>query len=147
MTFRKLWLSVGCVLLALALTPIKKVDGIDEGIRMILANPLILPLAVVLEELLFRLPLILPLALFGVGRVTLAAAFLLSFGFGQLHGDWHWLVQGPGGFLLCLVFIKCGGARGGTGYAKAFTSACAVHLLFNSILLAPTLIGHWLGLK
>lgn len=141
----KLVISVVCISLALMVTPIAEVEGIREVLDTIMRRPDLLLWVVMAEELLFRLPLVFFLAIWKVGRVTLVAAVVLSLIFGEMHGPWHALVQGPGGMVMCVAFIKCGGARGGWGYAKGYASAVAVHLCFNSIFLVPMLISHALG--
>jgi hypothetical protein len=139
-------LSIVCVVAAHAVVPIGPVDGAQELIELFMRRPDLLLWGAALEEALFRLPLAIFLLAVGVGRVTIGAAALLSFAFGELHGPWHALVQGPAGFLLCIVFIKCGGARKGRGFIKGYGSAVAVHTGFNTVLFVLTLIGRLFGI-
>ncbi len=92
------------------------------------------------EEIKFRL---FPLAIvveigWSIKRILIVAA-ASSLIFGYIHGGWPCIfLQGIGGFLYCLLFLKCG------GYQKKFGQALAVtimtHFLFNAILITAALL-------
>jgi membrane protease YdiL (CAAX protease family) len=83
-----------------------------------------------LEEGIFRFPLAFVAIL--AERLVIPVAIASSFIFGCVHGDiTNVAVQGLGGFVLCLVFLKCGGYRDGF---KGLAASSAVHILYNSIL-------------
>lgn len=91
-----------------------------------------LPLSAAFEETLFRLPLALFIQMNIPPMYLLVVAALLSVIFGYAHGGW-WQVplQGVGGFIFCLVFLKCGGLE--EKFGKAFFSSSCAHLLLNWI--------------
>lgn len=92
----------------------------------------LLPLLAAIEELIFRLPLVIFIKCNApLGTIALAA-ILLSFEFGLAHGGWIGVpVQGIAGIVLCTVFLKCGGLQ--KKYLKAFFSGTFVHFAYNFI--------------
>ena len=85
-----------------------------------------------------------PLAfLSGVGLSTakvLVFAIIFSVIFGFLHGGIpNIFIQGVGGFMYSVLFLKCGGLQG--NYTKAIATSTAVHFLFNMTLLAIAIIS------
>jgi hypothetical protein len=86
------------------------------------------------EEIKYRAPLIL-LRLADQERVTGLALFLaavFSVVFGINHGGWQNIfVQGSGGFLYCLLFLKAGGISG--NFFRALAATTGVHFLHNSV--------------
>jgi membrane protease YdiL (CAAX protease family) len=90
----------------------------------------ILPIAALGEELVFRLPLALFIHHDARPVTILIAALVLSVLFGGAHGGWWQIpVQGVGGFIFCLAFLKCGGLK--KKYGKALFSGTAIHLGCN----------------
>lgn len=64
----------------------------------------------------------------------IAIAVVLSIAmFGWIHGGVQFIfVQGIGiGLPFCLIFLKCGGMRGGWGFVKASWIVIATHLVWN----------------
>ncbi len=98
----------------------------------------LLGLSAISEEFFFRAPL------FAIGKacsrtVTLGAAAGLSIIFGLLHGGLaHIPLQGVLGFILSLVFLKCGGLQ--CNFYKALAASSATHFLYNMGVVA---IGRW----
>jgi membrane protease YdiL (CAAX protease family) len=99
------------------------------------------------EEMLFRL---IPFGILGllVGRhrwLLLLAALGLSALFGFVHGGaTHIMLQGGGGLIYSVVYLKCGGWNWGLPRAfrsdaaalpgspfRGFLAACTIHALFN----------------
>lgn len=97
------------------------------------------PFAVFMEEAVWRLLLVLPLAFIVESKarpkVLLVSTLLLSMIFGYIHkipgGIPSILLQGVGGLLLSVVFLKCGGLQG--KYWKALGASTCVHIVFNWI--------------
>ena len=95
--------------------------------------PLILTVMVFFEEGLFRLPLAIAVERNWSLKTVLACALVLSAIFGFCHGGIHHIfLQGVGGIMLSVLFLKCGGAQ--KNYAKAFTATSAAHFLFDEVL-------------
>lgn len=104
-----------------------------------LANPSITDFFIVLviigpvmEELIFRfIPLYIilsPRSKDFNGVIIMATAASVIFGY--LHGGIaHIFIQGVGGFLLCLLFLKCGGYH--RRYFKGFCASFSAHALLN----------------
>ena len=90
---------------------------------------------ITLEEVFWRLPLILPLYLRWSAKNVLIVAVILSCFFGSIHGGIsHIPLQGMCGFLLSLMFLKCGGFQG--KYCRAFSVVLLTHLIFDGICVA-----------
>ncbi len=92
------------------------------------------PLTVLVEEILFRLPLaILVWKKWPLERI-LFSVLGLSLLFGLMHGGiWHVFSQGVGGMIYSVLFLKCGGFQG--RYIKAVLVTFLTHLIFNSAVL------------
>ena len=111
--------------------------------KTLFAQPvnLVLVLAILIgalvEEILFRFPLSI-LGLIGAGpQLTLLGACILSGIFGWCHGGVsHVLIQGPFGFLLSMLYLKCGGYQGNV--VKALFTTTLVHAGFNLFLVIGT---------
>jgi membrane protease YdiL (CAAX protease family) len=99
-----------------------------------LSFPFFLLTAVFLEESLFRLPLaILIQRGWRIGKI-LVSALILSILFGLYHGSIHHIfVQGIGGFIYSILFLKCGGLQ--KNYQKALCTTTITHFLFNTIII------------
>lgn len=102
----------------------------------------VLFIAAAAEELIFRLfPLVAAFLIFGRRLIpVLAIALGASLIFGVLHGNYlNIFIQGASGFLLSLLFLKCGGYNG--NILKAVASSSLGHFLLNG-LIALTLFLH-----
>lgn len=102
--------------------------------------PVILLGLATMEEVMFRFPL----ALFVEGDWRmgdiLIVAVLLSALFGILHGGLiNIFLQGVGGFLWSLVFLKCGGAE--KNYAKGVLASTLCHFFFNCAVAMPAIMS------
>ncbi|NTW14672.1 MAG: CPBP family intramembrane metalloprotease [Candidatus Moranbacteria bacterium] len=85
-----------------------------------------------IEEMLFRLPLVIVVSPGSSPYLILALAVLLSIGFGFAHGDPNnILCQGVMGFLYCLVFLSCGGLS--QHYGTALMISTITHFLHNAV--------------
>ncbi len=84
-----------------------------------------------IEELLFRLPLAIPVKLNWSSRNVLVVTVILSALFGWAHGADHIFIQGMSGFIYSIIFLKCGGFQ--KKFSKAFLSVVATHFLFNAV--------------
>lgn len=95
--------------------------------------------AVGIEELIFRAPLALPAA-FGLDRLIPPMMAALSILFGLAHGDSlpHVLIQGGGGLILCVVFLRCGGLH--RHPIRGWSCATAAHGLYDTAL---WLVGYF----
>lgn len=91
---------------------------------------LIVPAAAFFEEVVFRLPLAIFLRKSVELQITLCITVLFSVVFGLSHGGW-WNVpaQGLHGFIMSLIFLKCGGIQ--RKYGKAILASWSVHLFYN----------------
>lgn len=90
-----------------------------------------LPVGAVVEEFVFRFLPIAILALFtpSVNAFLLTTA-LAAAAFGVMHGGFaSLLMQGTGGLLLGVLFLKCGGLHGRK--IKAWLAASTAHALIN----------------
>jgi hypothetical protein len=107
----------------------------DFGMSL-LSFTAMLPLVVLTEEICFRLPLMVPLqAKKHKGILTLVVAIGLSAIFGYLHGNiYNCFIQGVGGLIFCLTYVKCGGWNG--RFTKALFSSYSLHLTFDLIIVA-----------
>ncbi|OGZ06680.1 MAG: hypothetical protein A3D65_02040 [Candidatus Lloydbacteria bacterium RIFCSPHIGHO2_02_FULL_50_13] len=93
---------------------------------------LVLPSLALLEEVFFRLPLAIFIAARGHPMVIFVVAIMLSAIFGYAHGGWWQIpLQGVSGFMLCIIFLKCGGLQ--NKYGKALLSSSCIHLISNWI--------------
>lgn len=102
----------------------------------------ILFITVAIEEFTFRLaPLFAAFSIFGEKPTPLLiSALVASAVFGFLHGNYsNIFVQGASGFLLCLLFLKCGGFNG--NIVKAFTTTSVAHFFFNSLLVLSLMVS------
>ena len=104
--------------------------------------------AAAFEELLFRLiPLAGAVIIFGRRPVpVLAVSVISSAVFGLLHGNFvNIFVQGTNGFLLSLLFLKCGGFNGKS--LKGFATSSLGHFLFNGFIAISLIVSTITGLK
>lgn len=102
--------------------------------------PIFLASAVFAEEALFRLPLAIFIDRGWPVAKIMGAALLLSAAFGFIHGGIrHILVQGGFGFILSVMFLKCGGLK--KNYLKAIAVTTASHLLFDAVLVGIALLA------
>lgn len=88
------------------------------------------------EEILFRwLPFtIVCLEKFNF-KTVITTAIISSVIFGYLHGGFiHIFVQGIGGFIFCLLYLKCGGYHNRN--IKAVFVSTSAHALYNVLLIA-----------
>ena len=107
------------------------------------------------EEVIFRLiPLSIATLILGRSKYVLIVAIISSIVFGIRHGDlFNIFKQGVGGFILCLMYLKCGGFQEGLienlskgaektslgnytvlflgKHIKAFSTTSTAHILFN----------------
>ncbi len=94
-----------------------------------------LPFGALIEEFFFRLPLVLVICLPGSSSWVIWAAIALSIIFGWMHGNFYCIfAQGVMGFVLCLLFLKCGGLQGMVW--QALLIVALVHLLKNWFFIA-----------
>jgi len=104
----------------------------------------IIPLAI-FEEFLFRFfPLAAANEIFrrNIYAVSIVA-IVASARFGYLHGGWICVpIQGVGGLIFCLIFLKCGGYN--RRYLKGLVSSSTAHILYNY---SVVLISLFLGIK
>lgn len=97
--------------------------------------PFVLLFGAMLEEYVFRL---VPLKFvlnrnIGFEELTKVVLVVSAF-FGYIHGGIeHVFIQGLGGIVLSVVFLKCGGLN--KNYRKAYICSTASHYSFNMILL------------
>lgn len=100
----------------------------------------ILFISCAVEELFFRWPLALFLEKSARPMFVLLAALLSSVIFGYAHGGWiNIFIQGVFGFVLSLVFIKCGGNS--KNFWKALGSSFAVHYAYDLIVFLPYFVS------
>ncbi|OGF24969.1 hypothetical protein A2331_00315 [Candidatus Falkowbacteria bacterium RIFOXYB2_FULL_34_18] len=92
--------------------------------------PFVVFMLAFLEEIIFRLPLSF-FVKFSTPKTVLCFAIILSAIFGYLHGGILNIVatQGVGGFLICIVYLKCGGFQGKT--LKPLICSTCMHALYN----------------
>ncbi len=89
----------------------------------------------IVEEIIFRAPLILFITMNCRLRTMLFFAVLFSVIFGFLHGGIkHIFIQGVSGMMLSIAFLKCGGLQ--KKYTKALLTSTTVHYIYNMILVA-----------
>lgn len=95
--------------------------------------PVIIIIVIIAEEFLFRAPLICLVASgLSVGYIIIGA-LLFSAVFGWYHGGVsNIFIQGVGGFIYCLLFLKCGGLQ--RKFWKAILSSTSAHMLFDGFL-------------
>ena len=85
------------------------------------------------EEILFRFPLSLIIEYDRSIAEVLTAALVLSVIFGVIHGSVHHIfIQGVGGFIYSILFLKSGGLQ--KDYPKAVAVTTVIHFMFNAIL-------------
>jgi membrane protease YdiL (CAAX protease family) len=97
--------------------------------------------AAVAEELIFRLaPLAVVLYFFGRRPgLLLLTSLVVSAVFGIVHGNYvNIFIQGMSGFLLSLLFLKCGGFNGNV--FKGCATSSLGHFLFNSLIVVPLIV-------
>lgn len=88
-----------------------------------------------MEEIMFRLPLVLCVELKWSVNKTLLVAAALSALFGYAHGGFRFILfQGVFGFLYSILFLKCGGLE--RRYVKALLVSTTIHFLWNGTLAA-----------
>ena len=70
-------------------------------------------------------------------QIILVSALLASIIFGWVHGGFIFIfIQGIIGFIWSLLFIKCGGYRGGfSGYRKALLTTFVSHFTYNAVII------------
>lgn len=98
---------------------------------------LIIAVAAFTEELLFRfLPVVVFRWILGEKtEVFFLAAVTSSTIFGYEHGGLVFILsQGVVGFLWFMLYLKCGGFRGGRGHFKALATTSVLHFIFNMII-------------
>jgi len=94
-----------------------------------------------IEEIFFRfIPLYFARLLTKKTSIILFVAIISSIIFGDLHGNaWHIFLQGISGFILCVVYLKCGGMQG--KIIKPLSCSTLSHFGFNSFLTLLALVG------
>jgi len=103
--------------------------------------PFLLFFFALIEEMMFRLPLMIAVNADADKKIIFLFAFILSVVFGLLHGGIeHIFLQGAGGFLYCILFLKCGGYQ--KNYLQATAVSTAAHFLWN---LSLCVIGIYHG--
>ncbi len=89
----------------------------------------VLMLTMALEEIIFRLPLAVA-ARFLPFRWIMLVALTLSTAFGYVHAQMPGVaIQGVGGFIMCLLFLKCGGLN--KKITKPYFVCLLSHTLWN----------------
>ena len=106
------------------------------------AGYLLIFIGALVEEFVFRF---LPLTIARLLRLplvgTLAVALLSSVWFGYVHGGWFFVpIQGIGGFIYSLAYLKSGGFHG--KLLKPLLSTTLVHWGFNSLLVTILVLGE-----
>lgn len=101
--------------------------------------PLLLMYWALMEEFLFRVPVGIAAEFLGKSAwVIVPMVIISSVIFGWIHGSYHRVfLQGVGGVLFCILFLKCGGLSG--NYPKALASSTIAHALFNGALVIISL--------
>ena len=95
--------------------------------------PIILLGMAFIEEIFFRFPLVLLVALKLRLWIILAVSVILSIIFGLLHGGIpNIFLQGIGGLFYSILFLKCGGYHG--KLIKPLAAAAFTHFFFNGVL-------------
>lgn len=86
-----------------------------------------------IEEIIFRLPLAIFIQLeWPINEIVFMAIFYSAI-FGFYHGGiTNIFIQGVGGFILCIIFLKCGGYQ--KKYLKAIIISTLAHFFYNAIL-------------
>jgi membrane protease YdiL (CAAX protease family) len=102
-------------------------------------SPIILATLAIYEEALFRLPLAAAAMKWGKSWLIIMAAALISIFFGYLHGGFSFiLIQGVGGFILSIIFLKAGGFNG--KIIKPLIASSTAHLLYNGVIVVSIII-------
>lgn len=117
--------------------------GISDGdINITSWNlPFLLVFFALFEEAMFRLPLMIAVDTDAGEGVALLFAAVLSVIFGVLHGGIiNVFLQGAGGFMCCILFLKCGGYQ--KKYVQALAVSTTAHFLWN---LSVCFIGIYYG--
>ena len=98
------------------------------------AIPLVL-MIIAIEELIFRfIPLTLAVSFWGHSTKVLIIAILSSILFGLWHGSYHYVfIQGAGGFLYCIMFLKSGGFE--KRFIRAGMVCLSLHTAFNAVVI------------
>lgn len=100
----------------------------------------ILTIMAFIEEAIFRLPLVIFIRRNWSPKSVLIIAVILSVIFGLFHAGIQSLpMQGVSGFLLSLVFLKCGGLQ--RKFFKAYLSSTAAHLISNLVIATVTTVA------
>jgi membrane protease YdiL (CAAX protease family) len=87
----------------------------------------------IVEEAIFRLPLAIFVAKGWTVARVLIVAIVFSVVFGVVHGSIrHIFLQGMGGFMYSVLFLKAGGLQGEN--LKAIATTATTHFLYNAIL-------------
>ena len=104
--------------------------------------PCLLYVSAAMEECIFRcMPLVPAVEICGTSKMVLLVAVVSSIMFGVIHGGYdHIFLQGVGGFIYCIVFLKCGGFN--ENYTKGFLSSTTSHFLFNMTLMLIAVIAE-----
>ena len=92
--------------------------------------PFLLIFMALIEEIMFRLPLAVAVEARAPKATILLFAAVLSLAFGLLHGGiLNIFIQGFGGFMYCVLFLKCGGYQ--KKYSQALAVSTTAHFLWN----------------
>ncbi len=133
--------SLGCTgamwALGVDLKPVVGADLFESWSGLLIIWPVAL-----IEELIFRVPLAIPVVL---GREhflpPLIAALSVLFGLAHGGGLPHVFIQGGAGLILSLVFLRCGGLH--RHVVRGWACATASHGLFDSALWAAAFFATW----
>ena len=95
---------------------------------------------IVLEEVVFRLPLLWAVRRWDTSRPLFVTLVLISASFGFIHGGFfHILIQGVLGLFLGVLFLKAGGIN--RNRRKAFGASLAAHLCYDFLLISGALLS------
>jgi len=101
----------------------------------------IVVLVVIIEELLFRLPLALVIKRYGVSWHVIVSAVIVSVIFGCGSGyKWNIFFQVISGMFMCLLFIKCAGVK--NNYFRALVATSIYHLVWIFLAFELLLVCH-----
>ena len=117
-----------------------RIWGHNSGTPINSELPFLMLWVAFIEEIIFRVPLVIPMMFkAGTGTVVFCAVALSSI-FGILHGSLMNIpIQGVLGFIFSLMFIKCCKERGNLG--KALLTSTAIHYSYNMTLIAVAYAG------
>lgn len=95
----------------------------------------------VMEEMVFRFALLGgAVQIWGAAWPVLLIIIISSIIFGLMHGDpVNVLIQGVGGVVFCIVFLKCGGFD--QNFLMALMIVAITHCIFNTIVAFFNLLG------